>query len=40
MNPSAIEEKGSNAQIIYMPSGLQLRREENQIQVLQTEKSF
>lgn len=37
---SAVEEKGSNALIIYMPSCLELKREGNQIKVLQIEKSF
>lgn len=37
---SAVEKKESNASIIYMPSSLELKRERNQIKVLQIEKSF
>lgn len=37
---SAVKEKGSNALIIDMPSSLELKREGNQIKVLQVEKSF
>lgn len=40
MDLFAVEEKGSSAEITYMPSGIQLKRQGNQIQVLQIEKSF
>lgn len=40
MDLSAVKEKGSNVLIIYMPSSLELKREGNQIKVLQIEKRF